>query len=133
MLHIDEVRAWVAVLKITEAILPCPMCQNHYRAWLKANPIAAFLAIRSPSAFAEAAQAWLWRLHNSINRDRNVGEMTEEDAKALYASKTTKDIQQALDRLLNVLAEAKLQRLIDGVYTREWRAKLAHLRRLVGV
>jgi hypothetical protein len=133
MLHIDEVRAWVAVLKITEAILPCPMCQNHYRAWLKANPIVAFLAIRSPSAFAEAAQAWLWRLHNSINRDRNVGEMTEEDAKALYASKTTKDIQQALDRLLNVLAEAKLQRLIDGVYTREWRAKLAHLRRLVGV
>ena len=132
MLHIDEVRAWVALLKITEAILPCPMCQNHYRAWLKANPIAVFLTIRSPAAFAEAAQEWLWRLHNSINRDRGLSEMTEEDAKALYASKTSGEMQQALDRLLNVLAEAKLQRLIDGVYTREWRAKLAHLRRLLG-
>jgi hypothetical protein len=129
----DEVRAWVALLKITEAILPCPMCQNHYRAWLKANPIAAFLTIRSPTAFAEAAQNWLWRLHNTINRDRGLSEMTAEDAKALYASKTSGDMQQALDRLLSVLAEAKLQRLIDGIFTREWRGKLALLRRFVGV
>ena len=133
MLHIDEVRAWVALLKITEAILPCPLCQNHYRAWLKANPIAVFLTIRSPAAFAEAAQLWVWRLHNSINRDRGVEEMTAEDAKALYSSKTSADMQQALDRLLNVLAEAKLQRLIDGIYTREWRGKLSLLRRLLGV
>lgn len=133
MLHIDELRAWVALLKITEAILPCPMCQNHYRAWLKANPIAAFLSIRSPAAFAEAAQLWLWRLHNSINRDRGLGEMTAEEAKELYASKTSGDMQQALDKLLNVLAEAKLQRLIDGIFTREWRGKLANLRRLLGI
>jgi len=132
MLHMDEIRAWIALLKITEAILPCPLCQNHYRAWLKANPTAAFLTIRSPAAFAEAAQEWLWRLHNSINRDRGLSEMTAEDAKTLYASKTSADMQQALDRLLNVLAEAKLQRLIDGIYTREWRGKLVNLRRLLG-
>jgi hypothetical protein len=127
----DEVRAWVALLKITEAILPCPMCQNHYRAWLKANPVAAFLNIRSPAAFAEAAQEWLWRLHNTINKDRGLGEMTAEDAKALYATKTSSDMQQALERLMHVLDQAKLQRLIDGVYALEWRGKLRNMRRLL--
>jgi hypothetical protein len=57
--------------------------------------------------------------------------MTAEEAKELYASKTSGDMQQALDKLLNVLAEAKLQRLIDGIFTREWRGKLANLRRLL--
>ena len=131
MLHTDELRAWVALLKITEAILPCPMCQNHYRAWLKANPITAFLGIRSPAAFAEAAQEWLWRLHNSINKERGLGEMTAEDAKALYSTKTSTDMQQALERLMHVLDQAKLQRLIDGIYALEWRGKLRNMRRLL--
>jgi hypothetical protein len=132
MLHIDEMRAWVALLKITEAILPCPMCQNHYRAWLKANPVAAFLSLRSPAAFAEAAQEWLWRLHNTINKERGLGEMTLEDAKALYSAKTSGDMQQALERLMHVLDQAKLQRLIDGIYALEWRGKLRNMRRLLG-
>jgi hypothetical protein len=132
MLHIDEMRAWIALLKITEAILPCPMCQNHYRAWLKANPVAMFLSLRSPAAFGEAAQEWLWRLHNSINKERGLGEMTAEDAKALYSTKTSADMQQALERLMHVLDQAKLQRLIDGIYTLEWRGKLRNIRRLSG-
>jgi len=131
MLHMDELRAWIALLKITEAILPCPMCQNHYRAWLKANPIAGFLSIRSPAAFAEAAQEWVWRLHNSINRERGLDEMSLEDAKALYATKTSTDMQQALERLMDVLNRAKLLRLIDGIYALEWRGKLRNMRRLL--
>ena len=132
MLHMDELRAWITLLKITEAILPCPMCQNHYRAWLKGNPVSAFLSLRSPAAFAEAAQEWLWRLHNSINKERGLGEMSLEDAKALYATKTSGDMQQALERLMHVLDQAKLQRLIDGAYALEWRGKLRNMRRLLG-
>jgi len=127
----DEIRAWIAVLQMTEAILPCPMCQNHYKAWLKANPLKLFHDLRNPAAFREAAQSWLWRLHNTINKERSVAEFSLEDTKALYSDK--KSVQQPLDKLLEVLEKAKLQRLIDGIFAREWKGKLNHLRRFIGV
>lgn len=132
LLHKDEVRAWGALLQLTEAILPCPMCQNHYRAWLKANPVKQFLDL-SPTAFHEAAQTWLWRLHNSINVQRSVGELSLSEAKAIYAEKRTADLEKSLKKLLQVLDEAKLQRLIDGIFARDWKGKLSKLRALIGI
>ena len=57
--------------------------------------------------------------------------MSFEEAQTLYSTKTTADIQQALERLLEVLERAKLQRLIDPIHTREWLMKLAFLRRIM--
>ena len=133
MLHMDEVRALVHFLQITEAILPCPMCQNHYRQWIKENPLRHFLDIKNPVRFYEVARTWLWRLHDSINQERGAEQMSFDEAAALYGTKTTEDLQQALEKLLEVLDRAKLQRLIDGAYIREWKAKLFALRRLIRV
>jgi hypothetical protein len=127
----DEVRAWINMLKLVEAILPCPLCQKHYRDWRKANPLKEFLQT-NPALFHEDAQQWVWRLHDSINEQRGTARMSFEEAQAIYSGKTTADIQQALEKLLEVLERAKLQRLIDPIHTREWRAKLAFLRRILG-
>ena len=131
MLHMDEVRAWIHMLQLVEAILPCPLCQKHYRDWRKANPLKNFLNARTPTAFYDDAQRWVWRLHDSINDQRGVARMSFEEAQTLYSTKTTADIQQALERLLEVLERAKLQRLIDPIHTREWLMKLAFLRRIM--
>ena len=131
MLHMDEVRAWIHMLQLVEAILPCPLCQKHYRDWRKANPLSKFLESRN--AFGDDAQWWLWRLHDSINEQRGTARIPFEEAQALYSTKTTADLQQALEKLLEVLERAKLQRLIDPIHTRDWRAKLAFLRRFLGV
>ena len=128
ILHTDEVRAWIQLLHLVEAILPCPLCQKHYRDWLRMHPPKRFLDKRNPTGFYEAAQKWLWDLHDKINEQRGVERMSLEEAKELYSTKTTADLQRALERLLEVLERAKLQRLIDGIHAREWRQKLALLR-----
>lgn len=123
----------VSFLQMTEAILPCPLCQNHYRQWIKENPLRHFLDIKNPVRFYDVVRTWLWRLHDSINHQRGVEQMSFDDAVALYATKTTDDLQQALVKLLEVLDRAKLQRLIDGAHIRDWRTKLSNLRRLIRI
>jgi len=134
MLHMDEIRAWNHMLQLVEAILPCPLCQKHYRAWRKANPLQSFLETNGPLEFYEAARLWVWRLHDSVNERRGVPRLSFEEAMATVATvMTTTDLQQALEKLLVVLEAAKLQRMVEGVYVREWRQKLAFLRKFLRV
>ena len=133
MLHMDEVRAFIALLEIVEAILPCPLCQKHYREWRKEHPLRRFLEERNGSAFQLAARTWLWRLHDRVNAQRNVERMGLDEAVEKYSKMGSSDLQQALERLLEVLERAKLQRLIDGTYVREWRKRLVMLRTFLRV
>ena len=133
LLHLDEIRAWIHLLKLTEAILPCPLCLKHYREWLKANPLPAFLEMRSGTAFQEGAREWVWKLHNRVNEQRGVEIMSLEAATELYREKGTRDLHQALEKLMEVLNRAKLQRQIDGAYVRDWSQRLATLRRFIRV
>jgi hypothetical protein len=84
-------------------------------------------------AFRDTAQEWAWHLHDTVNEQRSVERMPLDAAKELYRTKTTADLQQSIDKLMEVLERAKLQRLVDGAHIREWRAKLSHLRRFVNV
>lgn len=131
MLHMDEIRALIHLLEITETILPCPMCQSHYRKWIKSHPLKSFLDMKSPVRFYDGARSWLWRLHDSINAERGATRICVEEANAIYATKTSEDFQQALKKLLEILDKAKLQRLIDGAFIREWVKKLTMLRRFI--
>ena len=133
LLHMDEVRMWIHFLQLVEAILPCALCQKHYRAWRKAHPLQKFLDMRNPMAFREAAQEWAWHLHDTVNEQRSVERMPLDAAKELYKTKTTADLQQSIDKLMEVLERAKLQRLVDGAHIREWRAKLSLLRRFINI
>lgn len=130
-LHIDETRAWIQLLKLTEGILPCPLCQKHYKAWCMKHPPTRFLDIRSPVAFNEALRKWLWELHDTVNRQREHIGPTFEEATALYADKRTSELQQALERLLEVLQRATLERRIDGAFVREWKLRLSFLRKFL--
>ena len=116
------------MLQLVEAILPCPLCQKHYRAWRRARPLQEFLDIKDSVGFYEAAHQWVWALHDRVNEERGVARPSLEDAKARFSAMGTGDLQQALEKLLEVLDAAKLQRLIDGSYVREWRGRLSLLR-----
>ncbi|NBO70522.1 MAG: hypothetical protein EBU66_05535 [Bacteroidetes bacterium] len=133
MLHMDEVSAFANVLKLVEAILPCPLCQKHYREWRMKHPLKRIMDKRNPTEFHESVKFWLWNLHDTINADRGVDRIPIVDALAPYTEMNTKHFQEAFDNLLEVLDRAKLQRLIDGIHLREWLAKLALLRRMLKV
>ena len=92
------------------------------------HPPTRFLDIRSPAAFNEALRKWLWELHDTVNTQREVVGPTFEELNALYADKRTSELQQALERLLEVLQRATLERRIDGALVREWKRRLSFLR-----
>jgi hypothetical protein len=129
----DEIRAWIHLLRLTEAILPCPLCQKHYREWLKVHPLPAFLDMKSTAAFQEGAREWVWKLHNRVNEQRGVAEMPLEEAIELYRERGTRDLQQSLEKLMEVLNRAKLQRQVDGALVRDWNQRLGLFRRFVRV
>ena len=68
-----------------------------------------------------------------MNAQRGVARLSTDEAVELYSTLGSSDLQQALEKLLEVLERAKLQRLIDGAYIREWRKRLATLRVLIRV
>jgi hypothetical protein len=133
LLHMDEIRAWIHLLRLTEAILPCPLCQKHYREWLKAYPLPAFLEMKSAAAFHDGTREWVWKLHNRVNEQRGVATISLENAIELYREKGTRDLQQSLEKLMEVLDRAKLQRQVDGAFVRDWNQRLATFRRFVRV
>ena len=133
MLHMDEVRAFIHILKLLEGILPCPLCQKHYREWQMKYPLKKFMDKRNPTEFHESMKFWLWNLHDSINADRGVDRIPMADALAPYTEMNTTHFQEALNNLLEVLNRAKLQRLIDGIHLREWLAQLSLLRKMLRV
>jgi len=128
----DEVHTVLNFLKLVKCILPCQLCQQHYTHWLKNHPVK-LLGKQNPTEFHEAVKKWLFNLHNTINEQRGIEPMSIEDAMTLYRTMSSKDFQEALDSLLEVLERAKLQRLVDGSHIREWRQCLSFLRRFIMV
>jgi len=116
MLHEDEIRAFIHLLQIVDAILPCTLCEKHYREWRMKRP-PAFLG-KTPAEFHEAATHWVWELHNHVNQMRGLAIMPfSEDF-------GTKDLQESLKTLMEVLHRARLQRLISADSIREWSYRL---------
>ncbi|NBV77847.1 hypothetical protein EBR66_06805 [bacterium] len=133
ILHTDEIRAWIQLLKLLEGILPCPLCQKHYKTWITQHSVYSFLDIRAPQAFYEKIRRWLWELHDTIHRQRGIQGPTYEDAMALYTNRGTRELQQSLEKLMEVLDRAILLRLIRGEFVREWKGRLGFLRKLLHV
>jgi hypothetical protein len=128
MLHIDEIRAWIQVLQLVEAILPCALCQKHYKEWIAKYPIKKFLDIHTPQIFHEVICKWLWKLHDTVNTQRGIEGPGQNEAMLLYKDKGSHELQQDLEKLLEILQRAILLRLVDGAYVREWKRRLALLR-----
>jgi len=123
----DELRAWIHLLQLTEAIMPCAICRNHYREWRKTHSLERL------TGGTEDAEQWLWSLHDEVNQQRGTGRPSFEEVRALYATATTGDLHESLQKLMEVLERAKLERLIDGAFVREWRQRLSLLRRFIMV
>jgi hypothetical protein len=51
-------------------LIPCPVCRQHYEAYLKENPISPFLDSR------ETLFEWTVKIHNLVNKDLGKPEVT---------------------------------------------------------
>ena len=134
IMMMDQIRAFIKLLRDTEGILPCAMCRGHYRAWRLAHPLEEFLQYRG-TPLKEAIRAWLWGLHESVNLRRELPEESRpalEAVPAMYESISTQELQQHITTLSKVLQTAILYRQIDPVNVANWKRTLGVLRRFIG-
>jgi hypothetical protein len=89
--------------------------------------------MKSAATFHDGTREWIWKLHNRVNEQRGAPTMPLEEAIELYREKGTRDLQQSLEKLMEVLDRAKLQRQVDGAFVRDWNQRLGTFRRFVRV
>jgi hypothetical protein len=127
-LELDEKRAWISVLKLTEGVLPCAMCRQHYRDWRRSHPLEDFLGSHG-EFFRDRVREWLWGLHNDVNARREVERLPLEGL-AKYKDESSKEIQDTLQNIVKILEKAVLHRQINASYVAEWKKAVSLLRRL---
>ena len=126
----DEARLWGQLLLQTNTILPCKLCQMHYREWRARHSLEG---IRG-SYLRDESRRWLWALHENVNEERGVKSGIDlSGVEALYGVRTTSDLQADLEALLGVLQRATQAGLLDGTPLRVWKSTLSLLRRTIGI
>ena len=127
--QIDEIRAWIQVLRLTEGALPCAMCRAHYKTWRTTHPLEGLLAYRGEQ-FKEAVRRWIWELHESVNATRGVEGIPIEAVEEMYKGQ---DLNQSMSALVKIFEKAVLHRQVNPIYVAEWRRALLLLRKFIGL
>ena len=82
----DERNELKLTLRHLWALLPCKTCQKHYREWFQTHSPDSFIA-GSYMDLQESLRAWLFALHENVNRSRGVESGITLDAlKERYAA-----------------------------------------------
>lgn len=126
----DEARTFVQLLRVTEGVMPCPLCRKHFHQWILSHSPAALELRRGPSLRLDARR-WLWSLHENVNHTRGVSGMTLEDAEAHYSAISKDAFQKDIDALNHMFTVAMQTSLVNPNHVRSWKALLSLLRRLV--
>ena len=130
VLQIDEIRAWIQVLRLTEGALPCAMCRAHYRTWRTRHPLEEFLSYRG-DIFKERLRQWIWELHEYVNVSRDISGLPIEGL-AIYKAVSSQELNQSISALIPVFEKAVLHRQVNPTYVTEWRRAVILMRRLIG-
>ncbi len=129
LLETDERRAWVALLRAIQVVMPCAKCRAHFKAWRLAHPTERFITSYD---LRTDAREWLWSLHEEVNREKGVAGPTLEELPGLYGSRTGQEIQEDVKVVLAVFQQAVLERLIAPEAVQAFRNSLSMLRRFSG-
>lgn len=132
MLLTDEIRAWISLLKHTEAVLACAVCREHYKRWRTTHPIEEFLG-KDKDTFRDLLRKWLWDLHESVNdqKDVPVEHRLPFEGLSVYKEMSRQDISQSVSTLKEVLQKAALYRQVNPIYVTEWLRALKFLQKLI--
>ena len=126
----DEARLWGQLLLQTNTILPCKLCQAHYREWRTRHSLEG---VRG-TYLRDESRRWLWALHENVNEERGIKSGVDlSGVEVLYSGRTSADLQGDLETLLGVLQRATQAGLLDGAPVRVWKATLGFLRRVIGI
>lgn len=81
----DERRAWIHFFKETSDIIPCHVCKEHFRLYLKEHPVDELKNIPIQS-MREWIRDWFWEVHEWVNATLEKPSFPKEGLKEKYAA-----------------------------------------------
>ena len=129
ILENDETRLWISLIRNLNVIMPCQMCSQHYKAWIKRFDLNDLISIRGFTL-----NSWLteffWNLHNDVNSRSNKSVFNKEDLKK-YGDKS--EFASSLDLIKRMVAKGIEQGSLEMIATKNVLINIEKLRKLYGL
>ena len=124
----DEAREIYFVLKFVDTIMPCALCQAHYKAWKKERSIEGFQTLRGED-LQEAVKKWLYDLHEKVNTSHEISSgLTVESLSLLYKDIDIRSEWKAFQNAIHVSGNLPITQENLKRFTRHYES----LRKIVG-
>jgi hypothetical protein len=122
----DERRAWVQILQLTGAMLPCSDCREHYKSWLSGHTVTSIQSIPY-SELKVWVRTWIWELHQNVNSRLGKTGVDINSLPSLYGS-----VNISMDfKLFEMIEKRAIQQ--QGVHLNAWLAWVKQYRTLMSV
>jgi|UniRef100_A0A6C0K9L2 hypothetical protein len=125
----EERHHWTHFFKMTSDIIPCDVCKEHFRIYLREHPVDALKKMPTNQIRAYVRH-WFWEVHEWVNMTLNKPSFPEEDLETAYAALSLRNILGALD--IPMKRAIRLSGNNQKKYT-DWRAKYLSMLSIYGL
>lgn len=96
----EERHAWISFFKLTSEIIPCHVCKEHFRIYLKEHPVDA-LKKMPINHLRGYIRHWFWEVHEWVNMTLSKPSFPEADLEGAYSKVKLRNILTSLDVPMN--------------------------------
>lgn len=106
----EEKRAWTNLINGLRTALPCPLCRQHYKAYLKSTPFEATL-LKKGTERQGVLREWFWTFHNHVRMSKEQPlEFLFEQVETTYKDYTKKDYDADVAVMIDHMRRGMFQR-----------------------
>lgn len=117
----DEKNELRIVLRTLGALLPCKLCQGHYKLWIQRHPPDTVIE-KGGEYLQDALREWFYQLHEDVNQRREVNSgITLDTLKDRYKNIDLRANANILKYLYNKALQSRV------IHPTEWKDAWRHL------
>lgn len=125
----DERRAWIPLFQLTSDIIPCHICKEHFKAYLKEHPVEELKRIPLHELH-EWLRDWFYTVHEWVNMTLEKPSFPKEGLTAAYG---TLSIRQRLKQLEVPMSRAIMLSGNNMKKFSEWKQKVQLILSILGL
>ena len=125
----EERHLWMGFFKLTSEIIPCHICKEHFRIYLKEHPVDRLKKMPA-NQIREYVRHWFWEVHEWVNMTLSKPRFQEADLESTYAAVKLRSILNSLDAPMNRAIRLTGNNIIKY---NEWKGKVKSLLSIYGL
>ncbi len=126
----DEFMAWTQIMKYQTEVMPCALCCNHFKEYIRKQPFVTMKPLRGLDRKSFLRQ-WVYNIHCEVNNRKKVpNSVSYEMLEGMYKGQKIGDIVKQLELVLDYAVEKKQVQFTSVI---QWKNNIAKLRGLYGI